>query len=182
STTEPASTIAGRARSIRLLPKRTGSQGPALDPPRGAGPGPRNSQNRSLPNLALPAQKGRDAVRPPQTHPEARSAAITRAERRPRRGPPRRHRPKPPQARHADPGAGADRSHLRRCGPRRRGRDRRSALLRLLQTRLLQQNRPLGDIRTMRLGLPSWVAFRPSDEPTTTARARRQRPCTYGWG
>jgi GAF domain-containing protein len=31
---------------------------------RGAGPGPRNCQNRSLPNLPLPAEKGRDAVCP----------------------------------------------------------------------------------------------------------------------
>src|SRR5205823_12798342 len=63
-------------------------------------------------DLALSAQKGRDAIRPPQTHPEARSAAITWAERRPRRIPPRRHRPKPPQARQADPGAGAARRDL----------------------------------------------------------------------
>src|SRR5437868_11731948 len=60
----------------------------------------------------MSAQKGGDAVRPPQTHPETRSAAITRPERRPRRIPPRRHRPKPPQARQADPGAGAARRDL----------------------------------------------------------------------
>src|SRR5215472_7251094 len=52
------------------------------------------------------AQEGRNAVRTPQTHPEARPAAITRAKWRPRRVPSRRHRPKPSQARQADPSAG----------------------------------------------------------------------------
>src|SRR5439155_5571104 len=74
----------------------------------------------------MSAQKGRDAVRPPQTHPETRSAAITRPKRRPRRIPPRRHRPKPPQARHADPNANADLSNLRRRAAHEHGRDRRS--------------------------------------------------------
>src|SRR5205814_5051567 len=40
--------------------------------------------------------------------------------------PSRRHRPKPPQARDADPGAGADLSNLRRGACYRRERDRRS--------------------------------------------------------
>src|SRR5437868_9151409 len=74
----------------------------------------------------MSAQKGGDAVRPPQTHPETRSAAITRAERRPRRVPPRSHRSKPPQARHADPNANADLSNLRRRAAHEHGRDRRS--------------------------------------------------------
>src|SRR5213595_645189 len=74
----------------------------------------------------MSAQKGRDAVRPPQTHLETRSAAITRPKRRPRRIPPRRHRPKPPQARHADPNANADLSNLRRRAAHEHGRDRRS--------------------------------------------------------
>ena len=75
------------------------------------------------------ADRGRaatDAVCPPQTHPETRSAAITRAERRPRRIPPRSHRSKPPQARHADPNANADLSNLRRHAAHEHGRDRRS--------------------------------------------------------
>jgi NAD(P)-dependent dehydrogenase (short-subunit alcohol dehydrogenase family) len=63
-----------------------------------------------------------------------------------RRVPPRGHRPKPPQARHADPGARADRSELRRGVAHRRGRDRRSAPPRLLQTRLLQRYRPLTNL------------------------------------
>src|SRR5438046_2068196 len=46
--------------------------------------------------------------------------------RRPRRIPPRRHRPKPPQARHADPNANADLSNLRRRAAHEHGRDRRS--------------------------------------------------------
>src|SRR5204862_4024211 len=82
--------------------------------------------DRGVQDLALSAQKRGDAVRPPQTHPETRSAAITRAERRPRRIPPRRHRPKSPQARHADPNANADLSNLRRRAAHEHGRDRRS--------------------------------------------------------
>src|SRR5207237_10266747 len=74
----------------------------------------------------MSAQKGREAARPPQTHRETRSAAITRPKRRPRRSPPRRHRPKPPQARHADPNANADLSNLRRRAAHEHGRDRRS--------------------------------------------------------
>src|SRR5207237_3499893 len=74
----------------------------------------------------MSAQKGREAARPPQTHRETRSAAITRPKRRPRRSPPRRHRPKPPQARHADPNANADLSNLRRHAAHEHGRDRRS--------------------------------------------------------
>src|SRR5438874_12579742 len=74
----------------------------------------------------MSAQKGRDAVRPPQTHLETRSAAITRPKRRPRRIPPRRHRPKPPQDGHAEPNANADLSNLRRRAAHEHGRDRRS--------------------------------------------------------
>src|SRR5947207_13957321 len=74
----------------------------------------------------MSAQKGRDAVRPPQTHLETRSAAITRPKRRPRRIPPRRHRPKPPQARHADPNANADLSNLSRRAAHEHSRDRRA--------------------------------------------------------
>ena len=48
-------------------------------------------------DLPARAEEGRDAVRPPQTHPEARPPAPARAQRRPRRVPPRRHRPEPPQ-------------------------------------------------------------------------------------
>ena len=55
------------------------------------------------PHLATAAQEGRDAVRPPQTHPQARPAATTRTERRARRVPPRSHRPEPQEAGEADP-------------------------------------------------------------------------------
>src|SRR5437763_15631297 len=58
-------------------------------------------------------------------HPEARPTATARTERRPRRIPPRRHRPKPPQARQADPGAGVDRCDLKRRGAHEHDRDRR---------------------------------------------------------
>jgi len=36
------------------------------------------AKDRGLPDLALPTQKGRDAVRTPQTHPEARQVATAR--------------------------------------------------------------------------------------------------------
>jgi len=45
---------------------------PALDPWGRSRYGPRDRQHRGVQDLALPAQKGGDAVRPPQTHPEAR--------------------------------------------------------------------------------------------------------------
>lgn len=51
-------------------------------------------------------QEGRDAVRPPQTHPSPRPAPTTRALRGPRRVPPRRHSPEPQEACQADPDAG----------------------------------------------------------------------------
>ena len=101
--------LRGLPAEAALLPERAGAQDPALDPRRRPRHGARHRQDRGLPDLTPPAQEGRDAVRPPQAHPEARSPAITRAERRPRRVPPRRHRPEPPEARQADPGAGADR-------------------------------------------------------------------------
>src|SRR5436305_3255210 len=77
------------------------------------GPGSRDRQDRRVPDLAPPAQKGRDAVRSPQAHSEARSAPTTRAERRPRRVPPRRDRSEPPQTRQADPDAVAALSDVR---------------------------------------------------------------------
>src|SRR5437764_4780165 len=77
------------------------------------GPGSRDRQDRRVPDLAPPAQKGRDAVRSPEAHSEARSAPTTRAERRPRRVPPRRDRSEPPQTRQADPDAVAALSDVR---------------------------------------------------------------------
>jgi len=79
------------------------------------------------------------AIRSPQTPPEARSVAITRPERRPRRVPPCGYGPKPQEAGEVDPGASADRSDLRRRGAHRHGRDRQSMPPRLLQIRLLQR-------------------------------------------
>jgi hypothetical protein len=46
--------------------------------------GARHRQDRGLCHLKARTEEGRDAVHPPQTHPESRPAAITRAERRPR--------------------------------------------------------------------------------------------------
>jgi len=52
------------------------------------------------------AQEGRDAVCPPEMHPEARSVASQRTKRRQRRIPPRRHRPEAPETRKAPPDVG----------------------------------------------------------------------------
>lgn len=76
--------LRGVPSEAALLPQHTSTQNPSLNPRRRARSRPRHRQNRGLPNLAPPAQKGRNAVRSPQAHPEAGSAAITRAERRPR--------------------------------------------------------------------------------------------------
>jgi hypothetical protein len=54
--------------------------------------------NRDLPTMDASAQEGRDAVRSPQAHPPARPPPTTRTMRRPRRVPPRRHRPEPQEA------------------------------------------------------------------------------------
>jgi hypothetical protein len=63
---------------------------------------PRHGQghrrDRRLCHLAARAEEGRDALRPSQAHPEARSAATTRTERRQGRVPPRRRSPKPQEA------------------------------------------------------------------------------------
>jgi hypothetical protein len=48
-------------------------------------------------------KEGRDAIRPPQTHPRTQPLATTRSMRRPRRVPPRRHRPEPAETGQADP-------------------------------------------------------------------------------
>ena len=72
------------------------------------------------------AEEGRDAVRAPQAHPEARPPATTRTERRPRRVPPRSRRPEPPQTRKADPDANAD-PGLKEAAPCRARRSRARA-------------------------------------------------------
>ena len=77
-----------------VLSERACPKDPSLHPMRALAIWHATSQDRGVQHLALSAQKGRDAVRPPQTHPETRSAAIARAEWRPRRIPPRRHRAK----------------------------------------------------------------------------------------
>src|SRR5205085_5096319 len=74
----------------------------------------RHRGHRRLCHLKARTKEGRDAVRAPEAYSEARSVAITRTKRRPRRVPPRRHCPKPPQARHADPNANADLSNVKR--------------------------------------------------------------------
>ena len=56
-------------------------------------------------HLPTRTEEGRDAVRTPQAHPQAGSAAPSRSLRRPRRVPPRRHRPEPAKNGPLDPTA-----------------------------------------------------------------------------
>jgi hypothetical protein len=60
--------------------------GPSIDPElliRMLLVGPRHRQDRGLRHLPPGAEEGRDAVRPPQTHPQTRPTTTTRALRRP---------------------------------------------------------------------------------------------------
>ena len=134
--------LPGLFTEAAVLSERTRSQDPALHPRGRSRHGARHRQDRGVQDLALSAQKGRDAVRASETHPEARSVAITRAERCPRRVPSRRHRTEPPQARQADPGAGAGRSDLRRQADRWRTRQPRALPPRSLQTRTCSTESP----------------------------------------
>jgi hypothetical protein len=76
--------LPGLFTDAAVLSEHARPQDPALHLRGRSRYGTRHRQDRDLQDLALSAQKDRDAVRPPQTHPQARSAAITRAERRPR--------------------------------------------------------------------------------------------------
>jgi len=67
------------------------------DPRRRPRHGPRSVAHRCLSDLTARAEEGRDAVRAPQTDPQARSTSPQRPQRSKRRVPPRRHRPEPPQ-------------------------------------------------------------------------------------
>ena len=85
---------------------RTAStQGAALDPRGRSRHGPRDRKVVGGDALATATQEDRDAVRPPQTHSQARPATTTRTKRCARRVPPRSHRPEPPEAGQADPDA-----------------------------------------------------------------------------
>src|SRR5471032_2005689 len=59
------------------------------------------------------AEEDRDALRPSQPHPQARSPAPKRSEWCKGRVPPGRHGPEPPQARQADPDAAARHGRVR---------------------------------------------------------------------
>ena len=87
----------------QVLPEHAGAQDPALDPRRCARHGPADRQVMGRGHLSTAAQEGRDAVRSPQTHPQARSAATERTDRRSRRVPARSHRPEPQEAGEAGP-------------------------------------------------------------------------------
>ena len=69
----------------RVLPQRAGSEGDPFHPRRRQGRRPRHRQDRRLRHLPTRTEEGRDAVRTPQAHPQAGSAAPSRSLRRPRR-------------------------------------------------------------------------------------------------
>src|SRR3546814_4675524 len=96
-----------------LFRSGAGPEGPTIDPRGRPGHGSRHRQDRGLSNLPPAAEEGRDAVRPPQAHPEARPPTTTRAVRCTRRVPPRRHGPEPPEARQDLHPSGADPRRLR---------------------------------------------------------------------
>jgi transposase len=73
-----------RYRASKLDCQDCALKPPALHPRGRARHGARHRGDRRLRHLAARAKESRDAVRPRQTHPAARSAAITRAEWRPR--------------------------------------------------------------------------------------------------
>src|SRR5690606_8366566 len=79
------------------------SQDHALDPRRCARHGPQYRHERCLFGLTSPAKEGRDALRSPQTHPEAGPLAPARSQRSERRVPPRRRSPEPAQNGQDDP-------------------------------------------------------------------------------
>src|SRR5271166_250307 len=61
-------------------------------------------------------KEGRDALRSPEAHPQARSIASAWAEWSQRRVPVGRHRPKSAETGEADPPSGADLRRMRRSG------------------------------------------------------------------
>ena len=96
-----ADTIRGRRRPDALLPGPAGPKGAEVDLRGRPRHGSRHLQDRGRSDLALPAQKVEMLFRAPQTHPQARSAPISRAKWCSRRIPPRRHHAEPPQTRQA---------------------------------------------------------------------------------
>ena len=106
----------------------------------------------------------RDAVRPPQAHPQARSIAITRPQWRARRVPPRRNRPEPPQngqaAHDADTtGAGLSRIVAAHASPARRHAPAKQ--------RLLQHNRGVSRQSAYELSLRSVMPLKGRPLPVT---------------
>jgi len=74
-------------------------QDPALDPRGRTRHGQGHRRDRCLRHIAARAEEGRDALRPPQAHPEARPFTTPWAERRQTRVPSRRSSPEPQEAR-----------------------------------------------------------------------------------
>ncbi len=121
-----ALTCTGRVDQGRILPYRASPRdcrSCALKPRCTSAPARKVSRDideevreqvRALANTAAFAQSRRErkkvemAVRPPQTHPRARPLAPPGTMRRPRRVPPRRHRPEPQETRQAQAKSAAD--------------------------------------------------------------------------
>jgi hypothetical protein len=119
------------------------------------------------------AQEGRDAVCPPQAHPQARPSQITRTNRRARRAPPRSHRPEPQEVGEAgtdtEPQAGLRSSQIDGGAS---ARQHAPDLLRSIGG-LVQQNRPIADEWCNRL---IWKANRAIDQSRPLTKAHQTHP------
>ena len=104
--TARASTIAQHALKAPMLSKHAGPKSASFDPRGRSRHGAPDREILARPDIAAAAQEGRDAVRAPQTHPQARPTSTTRTEWRPRRVPPRSNRPEPQEAGGAHTGTG----------------------------------------------------------------------------
>lgn len=145
--TGPASATARAAPEDQVLPRPALPEGAAVHPRGRPGQGARHRPDGRLPDLHATAEKGGDALRPPQTHRRARPAAPARPERCQRRVSPRRHRPEPAQARQA-PRPAPTQAGLR-------GSPAKHGLLRPAKiSRLFQRNRSEAAIRGKALKRP----------------------------
>jgi hypothetical protein len=123
------------------------------------------------PGIAAAAQENRDAVRAPQTHPQARPAPTTRTERCTRRVPPSSHRPEPQEASEADTGTEPKAGMKHGPSQHQRTAGRPLALLRFTG-RLLQQNRSFATF-------PSQLAFFRYTPDTLAVRPKLAAKCQF---
>lgn len=115
--TAPVSSTETLRAEAAVLPERTRPHDSALHPEGRPRHGARHRRNRRLRHLMSRAEEGRNVVRAPQTHPEARSAAPARPNGARDKFLLAATRPKPPQARQADPADTPGYDRLRGDGP-----------------------------------------------------------------